>query len=94
MPTRAFNHVAISVTDIESAVRWYRDIIQMSTLVEPTEITTYEKEQQKYDSHLATLVRAIFGPKLGKFKFCHMSSANGVGIELFQFIEPVSQLRL
>ena len=94
MPTRAFNHVAISVTDIESAVRWYRDIIQMSTLVEPTEITTYEKEQQKYDSHLATLVRAIFGHKLGKFKICHMSSANGVGIELFQFIEPASQLRL
>jgi predicted enzyme related to lactoylglutathione lyase len=93
MPTRAFNHVAVSVTDIESAMRWYRDVIQMTTLVEPTEITTYEKEQQKYDSHLATLVKTIFGPKLGKFKFCHMSSANGVGIELFQFIEPTSQLR-
>jgi predicted enzyme related to lactoylglutathione lyase len=93
MPTRAFNHVAVSVTDIESAMRWYRDVIQMTTLVEPTDITTYENEEQKYDSHLATLVKTIFGPKLGKFKFCHMSSANGIGIELFQFIEPASQLR-
>jgi catechol-2,3-dioxygenase len=93
MPTRAFNHVAVSVTDIESAMRWYQDIIQMTTLVEPTEITTYEKEQQKYDSHFAALARTIFGRRLGKFKFCHMSSAIGVGIELFQFIEPASELR-
>jgi catechol 2,3-dioxygenase-like lactoylglutathione lyase family enzyme len=63
-------------------------------LVGPTEITTYEREQQNYDPHLAAVVRAIFGPRLGKFKFCHMSSANGVGIEFFQFIEPASQLRL
>jgi catechol 2,3-dioxygenase-like lactoylglutathione lyase family enzyme len=86
MPTRAFNHVAVSVTDIESAMRWYRDVIQMTLLVEPREITTYVKEQEKYDPHLATLVRTIFGPRLGKFKICHMRSANGVGIEIFEFI--------
>ncbi len=42
--------------------------------------------------HLATLVTTIFGPRLGKFKICHMSSANGVGIELFEFIEPATEL--
>ena len=93
MSTRAFNHVAVSVTDIDSAMRWYRDVIHMTLLVEPTEVTTYEKEEKNYDPHLAILVKAIFGPKLGKFKFCHMSSANGVGIELFQFIEPAAELR-
>jgi catechol 2,3-dioxygenase-like lactoylglutathione lyase family enzyme len=93
MPTRAFNHVAVSVTDIDSAMRWYRDVIQMTTLVEPKEITTYEKEQENYDPYLARLVSTIFGQRLGKFKVCHMSSANGVGIELFQFIEPASELR-
>ena len=93
MPTRAFNHVAVSVTDIESAMRWYRDVIQMTLLVEPREITTYVKEQEKYDLHLATLVRTIFGPRLGKFKICHMRSANGVGIELFEFIEPAAVSR-
>jgi len=93
MPIRAFNHVAISVTDIDSAMRWYRDVIQMTLLVEPTEVTTYQEEQKNYDPHLVTLVKAIFGPKLGRFRYCHMSSANGVGIELFQFIEPASELR-
>ena len=31
-------------------------------------------------------MRTIIGPRLGKFKVWHMSSANGVGIELFQFM--------
>jgi catechol-2,3-dioxygenase len=94
MPTRAFNHVAVSVTDIDSAMRWYRDVIQMTVLVEPMEINTYEKEEKNYDPHLAMLMRTIFGPRLGKVKICHMSSANGVGIELFQFIEPAAESRL
>ena len=55
MPTRAFNHVAVSVTDIDSAMRWYRDVIQMMPLVEPAEIITNEKDQQNYDPHLAKL---------------------------------------
>jgi catechol 2,3-dioxygenase-like lactoylglutathione lyase family enzyme len=93
MPTRAFNHIGVSVTDIESAMRWYRDVIQMTLLVGPTETTTYEKDQKDYDPHLATLVRTIFGPRLGKYKICHMRSANGVGIELFEFIEPAAESR-
>ena len=93
MPTRAFNHVAVSVTDIDYAMRWYQNVIQMTVLVEPTEITVHENEHKDYDPHLAELVRMVFGPRLGKFKICHMSSANGVGIELFQFIEPPAELR-
>ena len=46
MPTRAFNYVGVSVTDIDSAMQWYRDVIQMTPLVEPTEMTTYEKDQR------------------------------------------------
>ena len=94
LPTRAFNHVAVSVTDIDSAMRWYRDVIQMTILVEPMEITTHEKEEKNYDPHLATIMRTIFGPRLGKVKICHMTSANGAGIELFQFIEPAAESRL
>ena len=51
----------------------------MTPLVEPPEITTHEKDQQNYDPHLAKLMRTIFGPRFGKLKICHMSSANGVG---------------
>jgi len=93
-PTKAFNHVGVSVTDIDSATQWYQDVIQMTILVEPMEITTYDKEEKKYDPHLTTLMRAIFGPRPGKVKICHMMSANGVRIELFQFIEQAAESRL
>jgi hypothetical protein len=65
----------------------------MTILVEPMEITTYEKEEKNYDPHLATLMMTIFGPRLGKVRISHMSSANGVVIEIFQFIEPAAQSR-
>lgn len=74
-------------------MRWYQDVIQMTILVEPIEITTYENEEKNYDPQLATLVRTIFGSRLGKFKVCHISSANGEGIKLFQFIEPAAESR-
>jgi hypothetical protein len=82
-PTKAFNHVGVSVTDIDCATQWYQDVIQMTILVEPMEITTYDKEEKNYDPHLATLMRAIFKPQLGRVKICHMISANGVGNRAF-----------
>lgn len=87
----AFNHVAVSVTDIAKAMRWYRDVMGMTVLMEPVEISATASESG--DEQLSNLVRNVFGPKLGKFLICHMSSANGVGIELFQFLEPKSERR-
>lgn len=57
----------------------------MTVLVEPVEISAGENAS---DPHLAEIVGAVFGPRLGKFMICHLSTANGVGMELFQFIEP------
>ena len=83
---KAFNHVAVSVTDIDVAVSWYRDVLDMTVLLGPVEVASS-------DPALGALVKSVFGPRLGKFKLCHLSSANGVGIELFQFIEPKAELR-
>jgi catechol 2,3-dioxygenase-like lactoylglutathione lyase family enzyme len=96
MPTRAFNHVAVTVTDIDYAMIWYRDVLQMNVLVEPTEIRCNPEQgnNDNYDPHLATVARTVFGPELGKFKICHLSTANGAGIELFQFLEPAARSRI
>lgn len=83
---KAFNHVAVSITDMDVAVSWYRDVLEMTVLLGPVEVSAS-------DPSLSTVVRNVFGPLLGKFKLCHLSSANGVGIELFQFFEPKAELR-
>lgn len=87
---RAFNHIALSVTDIHSAMTWYRDIMGLTVLVEPIEISAQSDSE---DPHLAKLVKAVFGPRIGRFLICHLSSANGIGIELFQFVEPRAEER-
>ena len=89
---KAVNHVAVSVTDIHKAMGWYRDVMGMTVLVEPVEISAVLPKGVE-DIHISNLVRTVFGEKLGKFLICHLSSANGVGIELFEFIEPKSEQR-
>src|SRR5574338_993674 len=84
---KAVNHVAVSVTDIHKAMVWYRDVMGMTVLAEPFEISATSSKVDE-DIHLSNLVRTVFGQKLGKFLICHLSSANGIGIELFEFIEP------
>lgn len=94
--SKPFNHVAVSVTDIGMAMRWYRDVMGMEVLREPFEISAENPASTLSgtgDSNLPSLVRAVFGPGIGKFLICHMTSANGVGIELFQFIEPKAERR-
>jgi catechol-2,3-dioxygenase len=86
----AVNHVAISVTDIKQAMEWYRDVIGMSVLAEPAELST---DPSRTPPHLAAILTSIFGPDLGRFIICHMKSSNGVGIELFQFLDPPSERR-
>lgn len=89
--TRALNHVAVSVTDIKLAMEWYRDVMGMSVLLGPVEISA--SDGTGTDPHLSNLVRQVFGPGLGKFLICHLASANGVGIELFQFLDPPAKRR-
>jgi len=88
---KAVNHIAVSVTNIHKAMDWYRDVMGMTVLVKPVEISAIA--QKGGDTHLSNLVRTVFGQRLGKFLICHLSSANGVGIELFEFIEPKSEQR-
>lgn len=86
--SRAMNHVAVSVTDINRAVKWYGEIMGFTTLMEPVEIST-----DPPDTHIAKIARSVFGTRLKKMLLCHMSSGNGVGFEIFQFVEPKAELR-
>ena len=89
--SNAVNHIAVSVTDINQAMRWYRDILGMTVLVSPFEISS--KPSKPEDMEISQRVKTIFGPNFGRLLICHMSSANGVGLELFQFIKPKAERR-
>jgi catechol 2,3-dioxygenase-like lactoylglutathione lyase family enzyme len=97
--TNAVNHIAVSVTDIHRAMSWYRDVLGMTVLVKPIEVAypPPNKQDGGNDDNRAGIserVKAVFGPAFSKLLISHLSSSNGVGIELFQFIEPKAERRI
>ena len=62
---KAVNHVAVTVTDIQKAMKWYRDVMGMTVLAEPMEISGIPSKEE--DKHISNLVRTVFGQNLGKF---------------------------
>jgi catechol 2,3-dioxygenase-like lactoylglutathione lyase family enzyme len=86
--SKPMNHVAVSVTDINLALKWYRDVLGFTLLMGPIEIST-----EPSNSDIAKAASNIFGTRMKKMLLCHMTSANGVGFEIFQFVEPKAELR-
>jgi catechol 2,3-dioxygenase-like lactoylglutathione lyase family enzyme len=78
---RAVSHVAITVPDVDAAFVWYRDVLGCYVIANPS-------EANDDGSNLGNVVKDIFGEEFGGLKLAHLSTADGVGIELFQFIKP------
>lgn len=76
----AFNHAGVTVPDIFAAVDWYSRVLGLThimgpRLLEPASAATHETP-------------SIFGPRFARAYQAHLLTANGTGIELFQFVEP------
>lgn len=77
------NHIGLSVPDIEAATRWYCEVLGCYLLVPPVDAVND-------GSHFGQVVKDIFGERFQAVKMAHLSTADGVGIELFQFVEPAT----
>jgi catechol 2,3-dioxygenase-like lactoylglutathione lyase family enzyme len=77
------NHVGIHVPDIEAAVQWYRDVFDVRVLegVGTHTLATAGGERR----------RNVFGPRWREMKLAHLALPSGVGVELFQFVDPAPQ---
>ena len=58
---RTVNHVAISVPDIEKAVKWYNDVLGFVVIKGPIEIVVD-------DSLVGVVLKNIHGPRLKKLR--------------------------
>jgi len=80
------NHVAISVTDLEEAVKWYQEVLGFRLIGGPVEFVT--------DASLAgRALRDIYGENLRKMRTSWMLLENHVGLEIIEYVEPKSQRR-
>jgi catechol 2,3-dioxygenase-like lactoylglutathione lyase family enzyme len=83
---RAVNHVGVGVADIERAIDWYRDVLGFTLLQGPLQV-------RADPGYRANEVRDVLGQDFNEMLQAHMVSVNGVGIELFQLIDPPHQKR-
>ena len=74
----AVNHVGMTVPDIDRAIAFYGAAMGFRLIFR-------RKLAMTAGAHEA---REIFGPNFQRAEQAHLLSANGVGLELFQFIEP------
>lgn len=80
-PTAAVNHVGISVPDLAGALRWYEDVLGFRVLTPPVQMDAE-------DPQLGEALREMLGPAVRRFKMAHLRSANGVGLQMFEFVDP------
>ena len=82
---KSFSHIGITVPDIEKAVKFYSEIMGWYLIMEPA-VVIEEKE-----SAIGKMCIDVFGEGWGEFKIAHLSTSDGVGIELFSFPKGVKK---
>jgi catechol 2,3-dioxygenase-like lactoylglutathione lyase family enzyme len=76
------NHIGLTVGDINAAVTFYTSIFDLEVLMAPSIHTL--------DSPAGERRRDVFGQQWGGMKLAHLATPSGIGIELFEFIEPAT----
>jgi catechol 2,3-dioxygenase-like lactoylglutathione lyase family enzyme len=80
------NHIGVGVPDLDKAVTWYHEVLGFNIVVEP-------KEASADNSHFGMVLKDIFGASFKKLRWAHMTFANHVGFEIFEFVDPKEQQR-
>ena len=75
---RRFSHVGLSVPNLEKAVEFYTNIMGWYVIMPPTTI-------HSDDSAIGVMCDDVFGKGWGSFRIAHMSTADGIGVEMFEF---------
>lgn len=76
---KSFSHIGITVPDIKKAVSFYQNVMGWYVIMPPS---TVNKEN---DSAIGQMCIDVFGENWQEFEIAHLSTSDGIGIELFSF---------
>lgn len=79
----ALNHIGITVPDIHAAIDWYGKVFGFRRIMGPRRLEPKLSDTAE-SGH-------ILGPRFRKALEAHLVTANGIGLELFQFLEPETE---
>lgn len=79
MYPRSFSHIGISVPDINKALEFYKEVMAWYVIMKPSTIVKESK------TAIGQMCIDVFGDDWESFEIAHMSTSDGIGIELFSF---------
>ncbi|CDF78885.1 lactoylglutahione lyase family protein [Formosa agariphila KMM 3901] len=82
---KSFSHIGITVPDIKKAVKFYTEVMGWYTIMEPS---TIKKEK---DTAIGIMCIDVFGEDWEEFEIAHLSTSDGVGVEIFCFPHGVKE---
>lgn len=80
---RGFNHIGVSVPNVEDAVKWYRDVLGFRLISGPNDIESAAGAESQAQN--------VLGSDFRKMRMAHLVTSNGIGVELFEIIDPPHQ---
>ena len=76
---KSFSHIGLTVPNIKEAVKFYSEVMGWYIIMEPS---TVKKETE---TAIGLMCIDVFGNDWTEFEIAHLSTSDGVGIELFSF---------
>jgi len=76
---RSFSHIGITVPDIVKAVDFYEKIMGWYVIMPPSTV------KEESDTAIGQMCIDVFGTNWKSFEIAHLSTSDGIGIELFSF---------
>jgi len=77
-----FSHIGLSVPDITKAVEFYTKVMGWYVIMEPAQVT-------EDDSAIGVMSTEVFGTGWGRYNIAHLTTGDGIGIEMFEFSKNV-----
>ncbi len=82
---KSFSHIGITVPDIEAAVKFYSEVMGWYVIMKPSIV------KKENDTAIGQMCMDVFGDNWDEFEIAHLSTSDGIGIELFSFPHGVKE---
>ncbi|KAJ3529025.1 hypothetical protein NM208_g9942 [Fusarium decemcellulare] len=82
--SRPINHVGVSVNDIEAVTKWYTEVMGFT-------LANNKIKHIKRSEDPGNGIFRIYPESLQEVKLAFMITGNGVGFEVFEFLDPIHQ---
>ena len=77
---RPLHHISLGVSNIDAAIQWYGDVLGYRVFSGPTLLRLEDDSRGQ--------LRDVLGTRFKQLKIAHLSTGVGIGIELFESIDP------